>query len=68
MKQKREWTYAELAPNSKKGCQVEGCKKYADYEARYGKKTGLFRFVFYLCVWHKLEQEQPAKRAPHAER
>jgi len=34
-------TYKELPPNSKKGCAVEACKKYADYEAVYGKKNGL---------------------------
>lgn len=48
-------TFSELPPKSHKGCQAEGCRKYADYEAAYGKKDGLFRFVLYVCALHKLE-------------
>jgi hypothetical protein len=47
-------SFHELPPNSKKGCAVDGCKKYADYEVRYQKKDGLFQFVTYVCAYHKL--------------
>jgi len=60
-------TYKELPPKSKKGCAVKDCKKYADYEAAYGKKDGLFRFVTYLCAFHKLMAESGASEAAERE-
>jgi hypothetical protein len=53
-----KWKFSELAPNSKAGCAAEGCKKYADYEARMQKRNGLFRFVWKICAFHKLMLER----------
>jgi len=50
----KAWKFEELPPNSKKGCGVEGCKKYADYLAVLHKKDGLFKFTLPVCAFHKL--------------
>jgi hypothetical protein len=55
-----KWKFTELPVKSKKGCMVENCKKYADYEGRLQKRDGLFRFVVYVCAWHKLLSSKPA--------
>ena len=49
-----KWKFTELPPSSKKGCQAEECKKYADYAGVLQKKNGLFRFIVYVCAYHKL--------------
>lgn len=52
---KLRWKFVPLPSNSKSGCQVEGCKKYADYNGTYGKPNGLFQFTgFKLCAYHKM--------------
>ena len=56
---KPTWTFKELPPNSKVGCCIEDCTKYADYEAAFGKKGGLFRFTLKICAFHKVMSQKP---------
>lgn len=66
MGRRATWEFKELPPKSKKGCDVEGCKKYADYRAELQKKpNGLFRFVVHVCAGCKLlmaMQSRPTKQ------
>jgi hypothetical protein len=62
---KRKWKFVELPAASKKGCLVDGCRKYADYEGRLQKRDGLFRFVVYVCAFHKLMMAKGSAAREH---